>query len=76
MVQVCGLDISYSKTDGRRAVAALVVCEYPSMKVVYEDFEIDTAEYPYIPGFLAFKEVPSYLKLFQRLKMTKAQFWP
>jgi deoxyinosine 3'endonuclease (endonuclease V) len=38
------------------------------MKVVYEDFEFDTAQVPYIPGFLAFKEVPAYHKLFEKLK--------
>jgi deoxyinosine 3'endonuclease (endonuclease V) len=57
---VAGLDISYSKIDFKQAVAAIVICEYPSMRVVYEDFEFDEADYPYVPGFLAFKEVPAY----------------
>jgi deoxyinosine 3'endonuclease (endonuclease V) len=57
-------------------VAALIVCEYPSMKVVYEDYEKDTTEYPYIPGFLAFKEVPVYKILFQRLKEKEPSKWP
>jgi deoxyinosine 3'endonuclease (endonuclease V) len=30
------------------------------MNVLYEDYEVGIADYPYIPGFLAFKEVPSY----------------
>lgn len=41
------------------------------MKIVYEDFERETADYPYIPGFLAFKEVPVYSILFDRLKENK-----
>lgn len=55
------VDIGYSKTDDRKAVACLLVLKYPSMEVVYEDYhhEIQT-DYPYIPGFLAFKEVPVY----------------
>jgi len=54
------VDISYSKNNDRCAVAALIVCEFPSMKVIYEDYAHETAEYPYIPGFLAFKEIPVY----------------
>ena len=50
--------------------------EYPSFKVLYEDFEKETAEYPYIPGFLAFKEVPVYTILFSRLKESKPELWP
>ena len=57
-------------------MAALVICEYPSMRVLYEDFEFDTASVPYIPGFLAFKEVPAYLQLFDRLKKKKPELWP
>ena len=33
------VDISYSKTCQRNAVAALLVLSYPDMKVVYEDYE-------------------------------------
>ena len=31
------VDIGYSKNDDRKAVACLLVLEYPSMKVLYED---------------------------------------
>ena len=32
------VDVSYSLSDKRKAVAALIITEYPSMDVVYEDF--------------------------------------
>jgi deoxyinosine 3'endonuclease (endonuclease V) len=64
---VGAVDISYSKKDNQRAVAALIVMSYPKFEVVYEDYEQEETDYPYIPGFLAFKEVPSYEKLFKRL---------
>lgn len=73
---MAAIDISYSKNDDQKAVAALIVFDYPSMNVVYEDFEKETAEYPYIPGFLAFKEVPVYTILFNRLKANKPDLWP
>mmetsp|Transcript_43502 Transcript_43502/g.31320 ORF Transcript_43502/g.31320 Transcript_43502/m.31320 type:complete len:96 (-) Transcript_43502:324-611(-) len=50
--------------------------EYPSMKIVYEDYEKETTAYPYVPGFLAFKEVPVYTVLFDRLKKNKPGLWP
>lgn len=53
-----------------------MVFEYPSMKVLYEDYEKETADYPYIPGFLAFKEVPVYSILFQRLREKTPLLWP
>jgi len=46
------------------------------MEILHEDFEVETAEYPYIPGFLAFKEVPVYTVLFDRLKATRPELWP
>jgi len=46
------------------------------MKVLYEDYEKETADYPYIPGFLAFKEVPVYNILFKRLKEKEPTLWP
>ena len=67
---------SYSKHDSQKAIAALVVLAYPSFDVLYEDYEIDTTEYPYIPGFLAFKEVPSLSILFERLKKNSPKYWP
>lgn len=66
--RVAAVDISYSKNDSQKAVAALIIFAFPSMEVLYEDFEKETAEYPYIPGFLAFKEVPVYTILFERLQ--------
>lgn len=58
-------------------MAALIVTEYPSMKVVYEDYhyeeEIDA---PYIPGFLAQREIPMYTGLMSRLRKKQANFWP
>ena len=71
------VDIGYSKTDDRKAVAIIIVMEFPSMKILYEDshHEIQTG-YPYIPGFLAFKEIPVYQTLFDRLKEKHPELIP
>lgn len=76
MQRVAAVDISYSKHDQKKAVAALIIFEFPSMQVIYEDFEKETADYPYIPGFLAFKEIPVYTILFDRLRQNKPELYP
>ena len=74
--RVAALDISYSKDDSQKTVAALIIFSFPSMEVIYEDFEKEIADYPYIPGFLAFKEVPIYTILFNRLRQNAPELYP
>ena len=54
---VAGVDLSCIKGSETDACAALVVLELPSLAVVYEDMERVTLNVPYMPGFLAFREV-------------------
>jgi len=61
-----GADISFDKNDPLRAAATVVVCEYPSMKVIREETEVISSHLPYVPGFLAFREAPPVLSLLQR----------
>ena len=74
--RVAAVDISYSKYNQKNGVGYLVIYSYPEMKVIYEDHEVETADYPYVPGFLAFKEVPVYTVLFDRLRLKGADLWP
>ena len=56
-----GAKMSYSKKDVNSAVASLLIMEYPSMKIIYEDHHSDEqSEFPSIPGFAGFKEAPLY----------------
>jgi len=52
-----GVDLSFSKDDSSIACGALVVVELDTLCVVYEDFDIVHLTMPYVPGFLAFREV-------------------
>ena len=54
---VGGVDISFSKEDPSLACGTLVVLELHGLRVVYEDFSVVTLHVPYVPGFLAFREV-------------------
>lgn len=54
---VGGVDISFVKGSHENACASLVVLEFPSLETVYEAYQTVTMGYPYISGFLAFREV-------------------
>ncbi|KAL5558294.1 hypothetical protein UlMin_034505 [Ulmus minor] len=54
---VGGVDISFSMEDPSVACGILVVLDLYNLQVVYQDFSIVTLNVPYVPGFLAFREV-------------------
>ncbi|GLC67237.1 hypothetical protein PLESTF_000532100 [Pleodorina starrii] len=49
-------------------VAALVVCSFPDMRVLYEDYEPVDLSIPYLPGYLGFRECDAYTRLLQRVE--------
>jgi deoxyinosine 3'endonuclease (endonuclease V) len=55
---VAGVDVSFFP-DGLHAVAAVVVTSFPDLEVVYEHCATFKLQVPYMPGFLAFREVPA-----------------
>ncbi len=57
---VAGLDVSYA---GNVGVAALVIMKYPSLKLHSIKVLSDIVSIPYIPTFLAYREIPLYVKL-------------
>mmetsp|Transcript_7561 Transcript_7561/g.23290 ORF Transcript_7561/g.23290 Transcript_7561/m.23290 type:complete len:267 (+) Transcript_7561:85-885(+) len=63
-----GVDISFIKGNNVDACAALVVLEYPSLEVVYEDMLMVELTLPYIPTYLAFRETPALLLLIERIR--------
>lgn len=52
-----GTDISFLKEDPSTACAAVVVLDADTLEVVHEEFNVVRLQVPYIPGFLAFREV-------------------
>jgi deoxyribonuclease V len=64
---VAGADLAYGR-GGRRAWAAIVVMAVPGWRVV----EVATASgrpaFPYVPGYLTFREGPLLLTAFRRLR--------
>ena len=63
MDYIGGVDISFVKEDENIACAAYVLLSYPELEIVYEKYEMVILDGPYIPGFLAFREVKHLKKL-------------
>jgi deoxyinosine 3'endonuclease (endonuclease V) len=74
--RIGGLDISASKTNPDVAVVALVVCNANTFEVLYEKYEFVTMTQPYVPGYLAFREVEHLLKLLKDLKEKNSTLLP
>ena len=72
---IAGVDISASKHIPNVAVSALVVCD-KELKVVYEDYKVVKMNEPYVPGFLAFREVNHLVDLINDLKKNAPEFIP
>ena len=71
-----GVDISFVKNNSVDACAALVVLEYPSLEVVFEKYKMVELTLPYISTFLAFREVPFLVQLFEELKRERPELVP
>jgi deoxyribonuclease V len=57
---VAGLDISSPDKDGK-AQGAIVILSFPHLEVVEVEVEEGRVNFPYIPGLLAFRELPLLL---------------
>jgi len=68
---VGGMDLTFEKIDRNptRAWASLVVVDLKTLKPVYNLVVEDEVTFPYIPTFLAFREMPLLLKLYERAKV-------
>ena len=65
---VAGVDISSTRFDPERLVhAAIVVLSWPDLAPVAESAATQRATMPYIPGYLAFREVPALRAAWERL---------
>lgn len=63
--RVAGADVS---TQGERAYATVVVLEFPALSVVeVRGFEA-ALEFPYVPGLLSFRELPSLLGALEKVR--------
>ncbi len=71
---VVGMDISYIK-DTDKAVCTGVILKYPTEEdmlsewdIVHQESMVVTITEPYVPGYLAFREIPHYLAVYAKLR--------
>lgn len=64
---VAGADISFNKFS-EIVYAGIVVLRFPSLQVIEEVGVISETRFPYVPGLLSFRESPSVLEAWSKLK--------
>jgi len=64
---VAGADIAYAK-ESDALFAAVVVLDARTLEVVERRAVKDRARFPYVPGFLSFREIPPLLQAFEALR--------
>ena len=62
--QVAGFDISYLK-EKNRLIAGMVILGYPTLDLIDSFIITDHIRFPYIPGYLSFREAPVLLRLIE-----------
>ena len=64
--QVAGVDVSYIAPDTAIAAYALVDCT--TLELLWSTVQRRKVRFPYIPGFLAYREIPVLLKLLEAVQ--------
>ncbi|MEV6065720.1 endonuclease V [Nocardia sp. NPDC052001] len=65
---IAGLDSAYD--DDGNVVAAIVVLDAETLETVATATARGTTDFPYVPGLLAFRELPTTLEAFENLGVT------
>ena len=64
---IAGADISYNRFSND-FFACVVVLSLPNLEQVEVALAEGVATFPYVPGYLSFREIPTLLKAFEKLK--------
>lgn len=64
---IAGADISYNKYS-ETVYAGIVVLSLPDLRIIESAGVRSIAKFPYIPGLLSFREAPSLLEAWEKLK--------
>jgi deoxyribonuclease V len=65
---VAGADVGFP--DKHTVLAAVVVLSFPELEVVESSISTQDVTFPYVPGFLSFREVPGLLSALENIEHT------
>lgn len=65
---VAGFDVAYPKNDFQKACIACVVMDYKSNKIIETKTHFQQTSFPYIPTYLAFRELPFIQQVYRKLE--------
>lgn len=65
---VAGVDMGF-EADGTISRAAVAVLSFPDLQVVETTLARRPTTFPYIPGFLSFREIPAVLDALEKVKI-------
>ncbi len=64
---IAGVDASYLKGSEKMFAAVCVYC-FPELELIESHTGSSKVEFPYIPGYLAFREAPSIIATFKKVR--------
>ncbi|RLB80495.1 MAG: endonuclease V [Deltaproteobacteria bacterium] len=64
---IAGADVSYARQSAE-IYAAVLVFNFPDLVLTDQALALDTAKFPYVPGFLSFREAPVLTKAFKKIR--------
>ncbi|AKG24321.1 deoxyribonuclease V [Calothrix sp. 336/3] len=64
---VAGVDMGF-EADGTISRAAVAVLSFPDLEVVETQIAYRPTSFPYIPGFLSFREIPAVLDALEKIQ--------
>lgn len=67
--RVGGIDVGF-EDDGRVARAAAVVLDFPGLSLRAHAIARQPVRFPYVPGYLSFREIPAVLEALAALRVT------
>jgi deoxyribonuclease V len=66
---IAGVDVSAGRFT-QKPVAAVIVLDWPGLTIAEVQTASGELNFPYIPGFLSFREMPLVIKAFEKLTIT------
>src|SRR3989344_1643896 len=64
---IAGIDQTYA---GNKIISCIVVCHAKTLEIVEKQTATVPSQFPYIPGLLAYREMPAMVEAYSKLQMT------